>query len=96
MMRGVQLIKPGVVEVRDIAVPAADSQALVRIKTVGVCGTDSSIIAGKIPVELPRTMGHEGVVPERRGVAVVGDERHAIADVHVGRVRAQLEVRVLS
>ena len=61
MMRGVQLIKPGVVEVRDIAVPAADSQALVRIKTVGVCGTDSSIIAGKIPVELPRTMGHEGV-----------------------------------
>lgn len=68
MMRGVQLIEPGVVEVREIALPAADAQALVRIKTVGVCGTDSSIIAGKIPVELPRTMGHEGVgVVEQAG-----------------------------
>lgn len=60
-MRGVQLLDPGVTEVRDVAVPDADGQVLVRMQTVGVCGTDSSIIAGKIPVELPRTMGHEGV-----------------------------------
>ncbi len=60
-MRGVQLIEPGVIDVREVAPPDAAGQALVRIRTVGVCGTDSSILAGKIPVELPRTMGHEGV-----------------------------------
>ena len=60
-MRSVQLIEAGVIEVRDIAVPDASGLALVRMQTVGVCGTDSSIIAGKIPVSLPRTMGHEGV-----------------------------------
>ncbi|HEX5936187.1 MAG TPA: alcohol dehydrogenase catalytic domain-containing protein [Actinomycetota bacterium] len=31
----------------------------VRVAAVGICGTDHSIYAGKIPVDYPRVMGHE-------------------------------------
>jgi 2-desacetyl-2-hydroxyethyl bacteriochlorophyllide A dehydrogenase len=34
---------------------------LVRSGQVGICGTDVKILAGKIPVEYPRIMGHEMV-----------------------------------
>jgi L-iditol 2-dehydrogenase len=34
---------------------------VVRVESVGICGTDLSIYAGKIPVEYPRVMGHEVV-----------------------------------
>lgn len=30
-----------------------------RVESVGICGTDLSIHAGKIPVDYPRVMGHE-------------------------------------
>jgi threonine dehydrogenase-like Zn-dependent dehydrogenase len=32
---------------------------VVRVGSVGICGTDLSIYAGKIPVDYPRVMGHE-------------------------------------
>ncbi|MFV2039312.1 MAG: zinc-binding dehydrogenase [Acidimicrobiales bacterium] len=60
-MRGVQLIQPGVVEVREVPEPDGKGKAIVRMHTVGLCGTDSSIVAGKMPVEMPRILGHEGV-----------------------------------
>lgn len=60
-MRSVQLIEPGLTEVREVPEPDDTGMAMVRMHTVGLCGTDSSIVAGKIPVELPRIMGHEGV-----------------------------------
>lgn len=31
------------------------------MEMLGLCGTDLSIVAGKIPVEMPRVMGHEGI-----------------------------------
>jgi 2-desacetyl-2-hydroxyethyl bacteriochlorophyllide A dehydrogenase len=34
---------------------------LVKVGQVGICGTDVKILAGKIPVEYPRIMGHEMV-----------------------------------
>ena len=34
---------------------------MVRIASVGICGTDLKIVAGSIPVELPRVIGHEMV-----------------------------------
>ena len=43
----------------------ADGEALIRIRRVGLCGTDYHIFAGKHPfLEYPRVMGHElsGVV----------------------------------
>jgi L-iditol 2-dehydrogenase len=32
---------------------------VVRVESVGICGTDLSIHSGKIPVDYPRVMGHE-------------------------------------
>ncbi len=62
-MRALVLVEPGRTEVQDVAVPEAESvgHALVRVQTAGLCGTDSSIVAGKIPSEQPRIMGHEAV-----------------------------------
>ena len=41
--------------------PDAGSSVLVRVGQVGICGTDIKILAGKIPVDYPRIMGHEMV-----------------------------------
>ena len=62
-MRGVELYEPGSIRVVDVPDPdpGPRGEALVRIHTVGVCGTDTSIVSGKIPVDLPRVIGHEGV-----------------------------------
>lgn len=75
-MRAVVLVEPGRTEVRDIAVPEAEQvgNALVRVETAGICGTDTSIIAGKIPAELPRVMGHEAV-----GTVEIGGRQGSIA-----------------
>lgn len=54
---------------RDIPVPA-DGDVLVRIKRVGICGTDFHIFQGKHPfLEYPRVMGHElsGTVEDAGG-----------------------------
>lgn len=77
-MRAVVLVEPGQTEVQDVAVPDAEGvgNALVRVQTAGLCGTDSSIVAGKIPAELPRIMGHEAVgtleIPGRQGSLAAG------------------------
>lgn len=60
-MRAAQLTEPGVVEVIDSPPPDSEGSAVVRMEMLGLCGTDLSIVAGKIPVEMPRVMGHEGV-----------------------------------
>lgn len=36
-------------------------QALVRVHSTGLCGTDLKILDGAIPVDLPRVLGHEVV-----------------------------------
>jgi L-iditol 2-dehydrogenase len=43
---------------------------VVRVESVGICGTDLSIHAGEIPVDYPRVMGHEivgTVISDGRG-----------------------------
>jgi 2-desacetyl-2-hydroxyethyl bacteriochlorophyllide A dehydrogenase len=45
----------------DVAEPNPGSDILVRVRQVGICGTDTKIVAGKIPVEYPRILGHEMV-----------------------------------
>ncbi len=60
-MRAVSCTAPGdlVVVERDAPRPAAD-EVLVRIRRVGICGTDMHIFQGKHPfLEYPRVMGHE-------------------------------------
>lgn len=77
-MRAAVLVEPGRTEVQDVPVPDVEQSgnALVRIQTAGLCGTDSSIVAGKIPAPLPQIMGHEAVgvleVAGRRGILTPG------------------------
>ena len=60
-MRAVRVVGPGSVEMADVAEPNPGSDILVRVRQVGICGTDTKIVAGKIPVEYPRILGHEMV-----------------------------------
>ena len=52
---------PGVIEFRDIPVPSIkDNEVLVRIKRIGVCGSDIHVYHGKHPfTKYPVTQGHE-------------------------------------
>jgi L-iditol 2-dehydrogenase len=50
---------------------------VVRVESVGICGTDLSIHSGKIPVDYPRVMGHEIV-------GTVGAFARAIEMVRIG------------
>ncbi len=60
-MRAVRVSSPSAIELADVPEPAAGNAVLVRSGQVGICGTDVKILAGKIPVEYPRIMGHEMV-----------------------------------
>lgn len=56
------LTEPGIVDVREVDEPAPQAdEAVVRMRAVGICGTDFSIFKGKIPVAYPRIIGHEMV-----------------------------------
>lgn len=58
--------------IRPAPVPA-DGEVLIRIRRVGLCGTDYHIFMGKHPyLEYPRVMGHElaGVVEDPAGTAL--------------------------
>lgn len=63
-MKAVQVTAPGQLAYTDVPpVPGlpAGPEALVRVDTVGICGTDVKILSGTIPVDYPRVMGHEMV-----------------------------------
>jgi alcohol dehydrogenase len=48
------------VKIKEIAEPKIDdSQVLVRVKAVGICGTDIAIIHGDLPTPIPIILGHE-------------------------------------
>lgn len=60
-MRAVRVLGADRLEVADVPEPSPDVLAEVRVEQVGICGTDTKILAGKIPVGYPRIMGHEAV-----------------------------------
>jgi len=60
-VRAVRVVAPGSIEITDVPEPDPGNSVLVRVGQVGICGTDTKILAGKIPVEYPRIMGHEMV-----------------------------------
>jgi 2-desacetyl-2-hydroxyethyl bacteriochlorophyllide A dehydrogenase len=65
--------KPGSLVALERDIPARqDGETLIRIKRVGVCGTDLHIFSGNQPyLEYPRVMGHEfsGIVEESDGAS---------------------------
>lgn len=59
-VRAAVLVEPERIEVSEIARPLPNQdEVLVRVRTLGVCGTDQKIFRGAIPVSYPRIMGHE-------------------------------------
>lgn len=68
-MRVAKLVAPNRIEIMEAAVPQiiGKKDVQVRVKAVGICGTDLHIFRGeRADVALPRVMGHElsGVVTE--------------------------------
>lgn len=60
-MRAVRAVEADVIELAEVPEPTEPGLATVAVRQVGICGTDTKIVAGKIPVEYPRILGHEMV-----------------------------------
>jgi L-iditol 2-dehydrogenase len=61
-LRSVVLRAPGSFQIDERPAPTpAPGEVLLAVTAAGVCGTDLSIVAGKIAVEYPRVLGHEVV-----------------------------------
>ncbi|MEN2424516.1 NAD(P)-dependent alcohol dehydrogenase [Chromobacterium vaccinii] len=73
-MKAAVFVAPGKIELREKPIPAVGpGDALVRITTTTICGTDVHILKGEYPVASGLTIGHEPVgVIERLGADVKG------------------------
>lgn len=74
------MTQPGVIEFREIEKPqAGKGQVVVKIKRIGVCGSDIHVYHGKHPfTKYPVTQGHE----VSGQIAEVGED---VANLHVGQ-----------
>lgn len=73
-MKALVFVEPGQIELRDKPIPdIGPNDALVRITTTTICGTDVHIVKGEYPVASGLTIGHEPVgVIEKLGSNVQG------------------------
>jgi len=73
-MKAAVFIRPGKIVIEEKPIPAAGpGEALIKITTTTICGTDVHILKGEYPVEPGRTIGHEPVgVIEELGAGVSG------------------------
>jgi alcohol dehydrogenase len=74
MMKAAVFVEPGRIVLQDKPVPdVGPLDALIRITTTTICGTDIHILKGEYPVARGLTIGHEPVgVIEKLGSAVTG------------------------
>jgi threonine dehydrogenase-like Zn-dependent dehydrogenase len=74
MMKAATFVEPGRIELADKPIPdVGPNDALMRITTTTICGTDVHILKGEYPVAKGLTVGHEPVgVIEKLGSAVQG------------------------
>ncbi len=94
-MRTVVCQEPGRLILEERAAPTcAPGEALLRLRRVGVCGTDIHAFGGNQPYfQYPRVLGHElagEVVAVGDGVdpALIGRNAYVIPYLHCGRCRA--------
>ncbi len=75
-MRALTFVKPGKIELVEKPIPVPSyGEALMRITTTTICGTDVHILKGEYPVKPGLTIGHEPVgVIEALGPGVTGYE----------------------
>ena len=76
MMKSLIFIEPGKIEIVDKKIPDVGSNdALIKITTTTICGTDIHIFKGEYAVAKGLTIGHEPVgIIEKLGSAVMGYE----------------------
>nr|WP_290696362.1 NAD(P)-dependent alcohol dehydrogenase [Halomonas sp. UBA3074] len=74
MMKAAIFVEPGRIEIDDKPIPAiGPNDALMRVTTTTICGTDVHILKGEYPVERGLTIGHEPVgIIEKLGANVKG------------------------
>ena len=74
MMKAAVFVEAGRIELTDKRIPdVGPNDALIRITTTTICGTDIHILKGEYPVAKGLTIGHEPVgVIEKLGSAVIG------------------------
>jgi threonine dehydrogenase-like Zn-dependent dehydrogenase len=74
MMKAAVFLEPGRIELADKPLPdVGPNDALIRITTTTICGTDVHILKGEYAVAKGLTVGHEPVgIIEKLGSAVVG------------------------
>jgi len=66
MMKATVFVAPGRIELVDKPIPAiGPNDALIRITTTTICGTDVHILKGEYPVVPGLTIGHEPVGRDR-------------------------------
>lgn len=91
-MKAVRVTAPGSIEIAEVTSPDPAGSVLVKVGQVGICGTDTKILEGKIEVEYPRVMGHEMVgevvsapegSPYRAGTRVLADPGVACGWCHL-------------
>lgn len=66
-MKAIQLIKPNVLIEANLPDPIPGTgEVVIKVKSVGICGTDVSIYKGNRPAKYPIVLGHEfcGIVAE--------------------------------
>ncbi len=75
-MKSLVFVEKGKIELREKKIPdVGPNDALIKITTTTICGTDIHIFKGEYPVESGLTVGHEPVgVIEKLGSAVQGYE----------------------
>lgn len=75
-MKALTFVGPGKIELQEKPIPTPSfGEALIRITTTTICGTDVHILKGEYPVRPGLTIGHEPVgVIEALGPGVVGYE----------------------
>ena len=73
-MKAAIFVEPGRIEIADKQIPAVGPlDALMRVTTTTICGTDVHILKGEYPVAKGLTIGHEPVgVIEKLGSSVTG------------------------
>ena len=74
MMKAAVFVEPGRIEIEDKPIPdVGPLEALMRVTTTTICGTEVHILKGEYPVAKGLTIGHEPVgVIEKLGSAVTG------------------------
>lgn len=90
-MKSIVCVKPGQMETQEKPIPTAESgEVVIKIRAVGVCGTDIHAFSGNQPYfEYPRVLGHElagTIVETGAGCSVnVGQNAYIIPYISCGK-----------